>query len=280
MVLDFAKRVIFITFAIILMSACVNLFLGPHNIAAGGLTGLAIILEQWLGASRSMVILIGNGGLLVITFIFLGKEVFLNTVIGASLLPLFIRLVPQFMLIEDTMLSMVVGSALFGVAISILYSNKASSGGTAIPPLIFKKYFGLSTSVGLFLSDAVVVILCLLVFSVETFFYAIASIFITSVTMNYLENGMNKKRIVYIISDMHDVIVREVLHTIGRGVTIVPIIGAYKQNERKMLMVTLNKKNYQQLLTIVDEHDKQAFMITNTVSDVHGEGFTYESGSV
>lgn len=278
--LNWLKKLVYIVGAIVLMSVCVNMFLGPHSIAAGGLTGLAIILEQWLGISRSMVIFVGNGGLLVVTFIFLGREVFFNTVIGASLLPLFIRIVPQYTLVSDTMLSMVVGSALFGVAITMLYSNNASSGGTAIPPLIFKKYFGLNTSVGLFFSDAIVVILSLWIFSVDAFFYAISSIFITSVTMNYLENGVNKKKMVYIISDMHDAIVNEILHNIGRGVTIVPVVGAYRQDEKRMLMATLDKKNYQQLLEIVDRHDKQAFMITDTVSDVHGEGFTYQSGSV
>lgn len=277
---NWIKKIIYITGAIILMSIGVNMFLGPHNIAAGGLTGLAIILEQWIGISRSTIILVGNGALLVVTFFFLGKEIFLNTVIGASLLPFFIGIIPQYTLVNDTMLSMVVGSVLFGVAITILYSNKASSGGTAIPPLIFKKYFNLNTSVGLFLSDAVVVFLSLIIFSVDAFFFAITSIFITSVTMSYLETGINKKKIVYIISDLHDAIVKEILHNIGRGVTIVPVIGAYHENERRMLMVTLDKKNYQKLLTIVNENDPKAFMITNTVSDVHGEGFTYESGSV
>ena len=274
------KKLVYIVAAIILMSVCVNMFLGPHSIAAGGLTGLAIILEDWLGVSRSMVILLGNGGLLVVTFIFLGREIFFNTVIGASLLPFFINIIPRYTLVEDTMLSMIVGSALFGVAVSMLYSNNASSGGTAIPPLIFKKYFNLNTSVGLFFSDAVVVTLSLFIFSVDSFFYAISSIFITSLTMNYLENGVNKKKMVYIISEKHDVIVNEVLHNIGRGATIVPVVGAYRKDEKQMLMVTLDKKNYQQLLGIVNGHDKQAFMITDTVTDVHGEGFTYQGSSV
>jgi uncharacterized membrane-anchored protein YitT (DUF2179 family) len=175
---------------------------------------------------------------------------------------------------------MVVGSVIFGIAVSILYANKASSGGTAIPPLIFKKYWKLNPSIGLFVTDGVVVLLCLLVFSVDAFFYAVSSIFITMATMNYLENGVNKKKMVYIISDKNEAITNDILYKIERGVTIVPVIGAYKQDEKHMLMVTLSKKNYQQLLTIVDSHDKKAFMITDTVSDVHGQGFTYESGSV
>ena len=280
MLTEWVWKILYITGAIILLSVGVNWFLGPHSIAAGGLTGLAIIFEEWFGIGRSTIIFIGNGALLIVTFIFLGREIFFNTVIGATMLPIFIRFIPQITLVNDTMLSMIVGSVLFGVGVSILYANKASSGGTAIPPLIFKKYFNMNTAIGLFLVDGLVVILSLMVFSVDAFFYAVTSIFITSFTMNFLENGVNKKKMVYIISDQHDSIRNEILHTIGRGVTIVPVIGAYRQDEKNMLMVTLDKKNYQQLLSIVNEHDEQAFMITDTVSDVHGEGFTYESGSV
>ncbi|MCL2361700.1 MAG: YitT family protein [Defluviitaleaceae bacterium] len=275
-----AKKLFYITLAIVILAVCVNMFLGPHNIAAGGLTGLAIILEEWLGLSRSMIILIGNGLLLIVTFIFLGREVFINTVIGALMLPLIIQVIPQYTLINDTMLSMMVGSAIFGVAVSILYLNNASSGGTAIPPLIFKKHFNLSTSIGLFLTDGVVVLLSLWVFDVDKFFYAIASIFITSAAMNYIENGTNKKKMVYIISDVYEDIAKDIMEGIGRGVTIIPATGAFEKKEKPMLMVTMDTRNYQKLLTIVDERDKEAFMITDTVSDVHGRGFTYESGSV
>jgi uncharacterized membrane-anchored protein YitT (DUF2179 family) len=274
------KKIFYIVISIVMISVCVNMFLGPHNIAAGGLTGLAIILEQWIGVSRSLVVYIGNALVLILAFVFLGREVFFNTVIGAALLPVFIGIVPRYMLINDTMLSMVIGSAIFGIAVSILYQNKASSGGTGIPPLILKKHFNLSPSIGLFITDGIVVILCLFVFDVDAFFFAIASIFITMATMSYLENGISKKKMVYIISSFHKEITREILDDIGRGVTLIPSIGAFEQEERTMLMVTLNSKDYRQLITIVDKHDKEAFMITDTVSDVYGEGFTYESGSV
>jgi len=274
------KKLAAIVFSIVLIAVVVNMFLGPHYIAAGGLTGLAIILEEWLNVSRSMVLLIGNGVVLTLALIFLGKEVFFNTILGATLLPLFVEIIPRFMLVSDRMLSMVIGSAIFGVAVTIMYQNNASSGGTAVPPLILKKYFNLSPSIGLFIADGIVVLLCLLVFDVDAFFFAIASVFITSATMSYLENGISKKRMVYIISDHHEAITKEILHNIGRGVTIIPSIGAYENTQRPMLMVTLHKKNYQQLITVVDKYDKEAFMITDTVSDVHGEGFTYESGSV
>ena len=274
------KKFAAIVAAILIMSVSVNMFLGPHNIAAGGLTGLSIILEHLCGLNRSVIILLGNALVLAGAFAFLGKETFLNTAIGAGLLPIGIALVPQYTLVNDTMLSMVVGSALFGVAVSMLYRNKASSGGTSIPPLIFQKYFGLNTSVGLFVTDGVVVSLCLFVFHVEAFFYAVFSIFITSAVMHYIETGLNKKKLVYIISPQNQAIAQDVLHKINRGVTVISATGAYGQTSLQMLMVTLSAREYRQLRDVVNTHDKNAFMITDTVADVHGQGFTYESGSV
>jgi len=79
--------------------------------------------------------MIGNIAILIVTLIFLSKEIFLNTVIGAVLLPIIIGFIPHINLVEDTMLSMIAGSVLFDIAVSILYNNKASSGGTSIPRL-------------------------------------------------------------------------------------------------------------------------------------------------
>ena len=256
------------------------MFFAPHSIAAGGLTGLAIIFESLFGFDRALVIMLGNVVVLTLCFIFLGKEVFLNTVIGAIFLPIFIRIIPTVALVQDTMLSMIVGSVIFGIAVAILYRNNASSGGTSIPPLILKKYCKMGTSLGLFITDGIVVALSLLVFNIDSFFFAITSIFITSATMTYLETGLHKKKLVYIMSDKIDAISEDVLHKIGRGVTIIPAIGAYRKNDIKMLMIALNSKDYRKLTVIVDEHDKSAFMITDTVSDVHGHGWTYNSGSV
>ena len=278
--LKWVKKGVYIVLAITMMSISVNMFLGPHNIAAGGLTGLSIILEHLLRLDRAIVILVGNAIVLAAAWVFLGRETFFKTVIGAALLPVIIGFVPHMMLIEDTMLSMVVGSVLFGIAVSVLFQIKASSGGTSIPPLILQKKFGWNTSVGLFVTDGVVVGLSLLVFSVEAFFYAVFSIFITSMVMQTIETGISKKKMVYIISEAHEAIAHDVLHEIGRGVTILPAIGAYQKKPIQMLMVTLNTRDHRRLIGIVNQYDPGAFMIVDTVSDVHGKGFSYESGSV
>jgi len=279
-VVNLGKRFVYITFAIAIIAVSVNMFLGPHSIAAGGITGLAIIFEKLFEFDRSVTIFIANGVILLSALLFLGRDVFINTVLGALLLPVFIRFIPQITIVNDTMLSMFAGSVLMAVAASILYANHASSGGTSLPPLILKKYLGLSTSIGLFISDGIIIVLSLIVFNADSFFYAIFSITITAVVMGYIESGVRRRKMVYIISDNNEGIKEDIMTKIERGVTMIPVIGGYEQKKKEMIMVTMDTRNYRDLLEIVKKHDEKAFMITDTVSDVHGQGFTYNSGSV
>jgi len=274
------RRILLIILAIALIAVAVNMFLGPHYIAAGGITGLAIIFETLFEFDRFITILVANAVILISALVFLGKEVFLNTLLGAAILPIFIRYIPQRMLVDDPMLSMLAGSVLMAIAASTMYANKASSGGTSLPPLILKKYTGLSTSIGLFLSDGVVILLSLIVFNVDAFLYAIFSITVTAIAMSFIESGMHKRKMVFIISDKSKEIAKDIMNEIGRGVTLVPILGAYERTEKEMILVTLNSKEYRDLRTVVNKHDEYAFMITDSVSEVHGRGFTYDTGSV
>jgi len=274
------KRFVCIIIAVIGIAVAVNLFLGPHSIAAGGITGLAIILDYMLGIDRSLTIFIANGIIIVAALIFLGKEVFINTVVGALLLPVAIMFIPQEMLVEDVMLSVLAGSIIIAISASLLYANHASTGGTTLPPLILKKYFGLSTSIGLLISDGAIILLSLRAFGFEPFLYAVLSIVVAAIAMSYIESGIRKRKKVYIISDKSATITNEIQTKLDRGVTLIPVIGAYERKEKEMIMVTMDSRNYRDLLDIVKEYDKDAFMITETVSEVHGKGFTYISGSV
>lgn len=275
--LKWIKKLFFVSLGVLLLTVGVNMFLAPHSIAAGGLTGLAIILEKVIGIDRSTIVMVFNLGILVLTFFFLGKEVFLNTIIGAALLPIFLGLVPHYMLIQDVMLSILFGSVIFGVGVTMLFANKASSGGTSIPPLILKKYYGLDTSIGLLATDSIIVAASIFVFGIESFFYAVFSIVITSATMSYLETGLNKKRLMQIISREKEPILEALLHELQAGVTIIPALGGYTREEKDILMVTINNRDFAQAKAIVDRFDKKAFVVVHNVADVHGLGFTYES---
>ncbi|GMC01847.1 MULTISPECIES: YitT family protein [Enterococcus] len=270
------KHFMKIVLAVLILAVSINMFLGPHHIAAGGVSGIGILAETALGIGRSWVVLSLNILVLVLAAIFLGKTVFLNTVVGSVVFPLFLRIVPEVMLTSDRLLSVIFGSLIFAVGVSILYTIQASSGGTTIPPLIFEKYFNLNTSVGLFVTDFIIVSMSLYVFGFEEFLFAILSIGITSIVMTYIETGMKRRKAIMIISQTEAAVLRaSLMENVNRGLTILDIRGGRQEQAREMLLIVVSNQEYPEVKRIVDEIDPKSFMMTYNVAEVHGAGFTY-----
>ncbi|MEG3015756.1 YitT family protein [Carnobacterium sp.] len=271
------KQIPLVTLSLALIGISINMFLAPHHIAAGGVSGIGVLVEQAFGINRAITVLVLNLLMLILTFFFLGRPVFIKTVIGSMLLPISLAVVPEIKVIEDPFLAVIFGSAIFAVGVAILYKIGASSGGTTIPPLIFQKYFGISTSLGLLLTDAVIVIFNIFVFGTEAFFFAILSLVLTSIVMNYIETGMKRRRAVMIMSENHiDAIKVALLENLNRGITVFSVSGGYTGNEKNMLMIILTNQEYQSILKVIDEIDKTSFIIAYNVSEVHGLGFSYQ----
>ncbi|AOA02640.1 YitT family protein [Carnobacterium maltaromaticum] len=271
------KQIPLVTLSLALIGISINMFLAPHHIAAGGVSGIGVLVEQAFGINRAITVLVLNLLMLILTFFFLGRPVFIKTVIGSMLLPISLAVVPEIKVVEDPFLAVIFGSAIFAVGVAILYKIGASSGGTTIPPLIFQKYFGISTSLGLLLTDAVIVIFNIFVFGTEAFFFAILSLVLTSIVMNYIETGMKRRRAVMIMSENHiDAIKVALLENLNRGITIFSVSGGYTGNEKNMLMIILTNQEYQSILKVIDEIDKTSFIIAYNVSEVHGLGFSYQ----
>lgn len=273
----FIHQFILVTIAIFLIGVAVNMFLGPHQIAAGGVSGIGILAEKAFGLDRATVVFALNTVLLVFAFIFLGKRIFLRTVIGSNMLPLALAIIPEIKLASDPLVSVIFGSVIFAVGVVLLYQNDASSGGTTIPPLIFKKYFNLSPSLGLLFTDAVIVVFNIFVFSFDSFLFAILSIVITSMVMSYAENGLDRKKAITIISDESDAIASAIMTEIQRGVTSIKTRGEFTKKENDMLFVVVDRKDYRDVKVIIDRFDKKAFVVVSPVTDVHGLGFSYHS---
>lgn len=265
-----------IVFALTILGVSINMFLGPHHIAAGGVSGLGILFESALGFDRAMVILVLNIIMLVLALLFLGKQPFFKVLFGSLVFPLIIAIIPETMITPDRLLSVIFGSAIFALGVAILYKNNSSSGGTTIPPLIFKKYFHLNTSIGLLFTDAVVVSLNLFVFGFEEFLYAILSIVITSIVMSYIETGTNRKKSIMVMSeDSLEEIRRRLSAEIGRGLTLLEAKGGYNRKSKEVLLIVVTDHEFSRIKPLIEEIDPTAFVIVNSVAEVMGSGFTY-----
>lgn len=279
-VMKMSKKVrnsVLLVLAILILAISINMFLGPHHIAAGGVSGIGILVEALFGVNRAWVVMGLNVLMLILAAIFLGKKIFYNTLIGSVLFPLALRFVPQIMLTEDRLLSVIMGSIIFASGVAILYSIQASSGGTTIPPLIFQKYFNLSTSTGLFFTDMVIVFMSLYVFGFEEFLFAILSIGLTSIVMNYIETGLKRRKAIMILSLGHSEAIRlKLLEEVNRGMTIFDVRGGKDGVERDMIMTVISNNQYPKVREVIEAIDPACFMITYEVSEVHGLGFTYQ----
>ena len=263
--------------AILILAVSVNMFLGPHHIAAGGVSGIGILLESLIGMNRAWVVMILNGLMLVLAAIFLGKTVFLRTLLGSILFPLSLRIVPQVMLTQDRLLSVIMGSVIFAAGVAILYRIQSSSGGTTIPPLILKKYFNINTSIGLLFTDMLIVFMSLYVFGFEEFLFAILSIGITSLVMNYIETGLKRRKAVMILSLTHSEAIRaKLLEEVDRGMTLFDVRGGKNQTSQNMILTVIKRQEYPKVLEIIETIDPKCFVIVYEVSEVHGLGFTYQ----
>lgn len=270
------KHLIKITVAVFILAISINLFLGPHHIAAGGASGIGILAEAALGINRSVVVLFLNVIVLILAAVFLGKKIFFSTLIGSFLFPLALRVVPTTMVTDERLLSVIFGSIIFAVGVAILYNIQASSGGTTIPPLIFEKYFGVNTSLGLLLTDTVIVFMSLYVFGFEEFLFAILSLGITSIVMSYIETGLKRRKVVMIISQDYSEKIREKLaQEVKRGMTMFDVRSSKDEENGEMIMVVITGREYPKLKTMIDKIDPESFMVVYNVAEVHGLGFSY-----
>lgn len=270
------KQIFKIASAVLILAISINMFLGPHHIAAGGASGIGILAETTFGINRSVIVLSLNVVVSILAALFLGKKVFFNTLIGSLLFPLALRIVPTTMLTGDRLLSVVFGSIIFAIGVAILYNIQASSGGTTIPPLIFEKYWGVNTSLGLLLTDTAIVFMSLYVFGFEEFLFAILSLGITSIVMSYIETGLKRRKVVMVISQQHTTEIHNRLtQEVNRGTTIFDVRGGKENAHREMIMVVITDQEYPKLKKMIDEIDPQSFMITYNVAEVHGLGFSY-----
>ncbi|MBM7709152.1 YitT family protein [Enterococcus lemanii] len=270
------KQLLLMVLAILILATSVNMFLGPHHIAAGGVSGIGILVESLLGINRAWVVMGLNVVMLILAAIFLGKQVFLRTLLGSILFPLALRVIPPVMLTQDRLLSVIMGSIIFAIGVAILYRIQASSGGTTIPPLIFEKYYKMNTSLGLLLTDMIIVFMSLYVFGFEEFLFAILSIGITSLVMTYIETGLKRRRAVMILSLEHSEEIRaKLLEEVNRGLTLFDVRGGRDKKDRDMILTVVNNQEYPKVRDIIEAIDPKCFVITYEVSEVHGLGFSY-----
>ncbi|MFC3927989.1 YitT family protein [Streptococcus caprae] len=270
------KDYLLVTLGCFLAAIGINGFMAANNIVSGGVGGLAVSFAAMFGWDRGIIALAINIPLLILCYFFLGKTVFISTLYGSWLFPIFIQLtakVPTFT--HNQLLGAVFGAIVLGIGLGLVFIGNSSTGGTSIPIKIIEKYTPLSLGFIMTVVDGLVVLTGLIAFhDVDGVLYSIISLLIIGFVVDTMIAGTQSSRNIMIISQKHLRIKEYITKDADRGVTELPVFGGYTGQDKRMLMLTIATFELQRIQTAILEIDPTAFMVVMPANQVLGRGFS------
>ncbi len=269
------KEITGIVAGVVIVAASLNLFLIPHQLAAGGISGLGIVLYYYIGLPVGLTILIANLPLFLAAYFILGKKVVINSLLGTLLLPIAVEVfsfLPS-LVEEDILLASVYGGLTMGTGLGLVFYSRGSTGGTALSSLLLHRLTGISTGQGLIGSDILIIASGALVFGLEPAMYAALSLFISSRIVDVFQEGLGQVKVALIVSEKHEQLTRKIFDELDRGVTYLEGRGGYTGKSRELVLCAVTRLQVAYLKNIVYETDPQAFIILGSATEVLGEGF-------
>ena len=264
----------------VVYSLGVHCFISPNNIAPGGVTGIAIILAEFLPIGIGTLILALNIPLIVVGFILLHKQTMIKTLVSVALITVFTDLAELYIPVYkagfgEAITAALFGGAFMGVGMGLTYRCDGTSGGTDILTKVIRRFFPDLKLGGIqaFL-DIVVVALGLLVYrDVNVVLYAAVAIFVQSKIIDTIVYGSQESRFILIFSKNSEKIAEELIRT-KRGVTFLNGEGAYRHEKVRVIATAVHRSAYSRVIRSIHEIDPNSFVIVTTAGEVMGEGFT------
>ncbi|MBY0123435.1 YitT family protein [Bacillus sp. S/N-304-OC-R1] len=251
-----------------------NVFLLPNQIASGGVSGISTILAAVVGWEPAYVQWAFNIPLFVAGVIFLGKQFGIKTLVGTVFLPFVVFLTKGFEpWTHDSLLASLFGGIGVGLGLGIVFRGKASTGGTDLAAQIINKFTGLTLGTCVAIIDGLIVLTAAIVFDIERGLYALLALYVTSKTIDIVQIGFGRSKMVLIITENQNEVRDGILNKIDRGVTKLTAYGGYTDNERPVLMCVVDQTEFTKLKQLVKTIDPTAFVVVTDASEVLGEGF-------
>ena len=267
------KEYLIITFGSILAGAAIYFFMLPCHLAVGSGSALAMILSNFIPLPISAISLILNVILLILGFVLIGPEFGAKTVYVSILVPVSIGIFeftcPHFQsLTADPLLDMICYIILVGMAMAILFSYNASSGGLDIVAKILNKYFKIEIGKAVTLSGIAVAFSSVFCYDTKTAVLSVLGTYFGGMMVDKFIFGLNIKRRVCIISNDIDIIVDFLLHELHSGATLYESIGAYDMTVRREIVTIVDKNEYSRLMDFVKKIDPKAFVTVYSVNEL------------
>ena len=266
-----AQEVAILTVAVAIIAAAVYFFLVPSHASVSSISGLGIVLSNFVPLPLSAITMILNVVLLIIGFFTCGREFGAKTVYTSILLPVFIglfeRLFPDIGSLTDSQeLDVLCYILVVSVGLSILFNRNASSGGLDIVAKIMNKY--LHIELGMSLSGMCVALSAALVYDKKTVVLSVLGTYFNGLVLDHFIFDQNIKRRVCIITKKEEELRHFILTDLHSGATVYESYGAYNMEKRREIITIVDKGEYQKLMNFMNREDPQAFITVYTVSDM------------
>ena len=262
-----------ITFATFIVAVAVYFFMMPNNLAIASIAGLAVVLQKFIPLSVATISLIFNVGLLIIGFIFVGREFGGKTVYTSVILPIFVgileKLFPKYNgLTGDPFLDMICYIFIVSIGLSLLFNHNASSGGLDIIVKILNKYLHIDKGKAMSIAGMLVSLSAVFAYDTKTVVLSVLGTYLNGIILDYFLFGTNIKKKVCILSRKNEEIKKYILKNMHSGATLYKVIGAYNNEEHEEVVAIVNKREYGVLMQFIRRTDPDAFVTVSTINEV------------
>lgn len=267
------KETSILTVAVAIIAAAVYFFLVPSHASVSSISGLGIVLSNFIPLPLSAITMILNVVLLIIGFFTCGREFGVKTVYTSVMLPLFLGvfegIFPDFGSMTNSQeLDVLCYILVVSVGLSILFNRNASSGGLDIVAKIMNKYLHMDLGKAMSLSGMCVALSAALVYDKKTVVLSVLGTYFNGLVLDHFIFNHNVKRRVCIITKKEEELRRFIIHDLHSGATIYESIGAYNMEKRNEIITIVDKGEYQKLMNYMNREDPKAFITVYTVSDM------------
>ena len=271
--MEIVKETGILTAAVAIIAAAVYFFLAPSHTSVSSISGLGIVLSNFVPLPLSAITMILNIVLLIIGFITCGREFGAKTVYTSIMLPLFLglfeRLFPNFESITDSQeLDVLCYILVVSIGLSILFNRNASSGGLDIVAKIMNKYLRMDLGRAMSLAGMCVALSAVLVYDKKTVVLSVLGTYFNGIILDHFIFDHNKKRRVCIITEKEEALRRFIIDDLHSGATIYEAIGAYNLERHNEIITIVDKSEYQQLMKFINREDPKAFITVYNVSNM------------
>ena len=271
--IDIIKETVILTVAVAIIAAAVYFFLVPSHTSVSSISGLGIVLSNFVSLQLSAITMILNVVLLIIGFFTCGREFGVKTVYTSVMLPLFLGLFeiifPNFGSMTDSQeLDVLCYVLVVSVGLSILFNRNASSGGLDIVAKIMNKYLHMELGKAMSLSGMCVALSAALVYDKKTVVLSILGTYFNGIVLDHFIFDNNIKRRVCIITKKEEELRQFIIYDLHSGATIYEAIGAYNMEKRREIITIVDKGEYQKLMKFINQEDPKAFITVYNVSNM------------